>query len=160
MYSRRRRYHRDRDEPTYIIYPHILIRPGRTTCAYTYTHIDEKNYAALTHEHQAHVHTLAIFTHKRTRSPRFAARARSLSPSDSAFAYVYTAASPPPPPSPSPSSCIVYTRLNTAAARDHAYRVDLYTPDWPVARTREQPPACSARAPPIISVCENPSRTT
>jgi len=55
----------------------------------------------------------------------------------------------------------VRTRLDTAAAGRHAHPVDLYAPDWTAARTREQPPACSARAPPpIISARENPTRTT
>uniref|UniRef100_A0A2S2QGM5 Uncharacterized protein n=1 Tax=Sipha flava TaxID=143950 RepID=A0A2S2QGM5_9HEMI len=54
----------------------------------------------------------------------------------------------------------VRARLNTDAAGGHAYPVDLYASDWMATRTREQPPACSARAPPIISACENPTRTT
>lgn len=55
---------------------------------------------------------------------------------------------------------VVRARLNTDATGGHAYPVDLYASDWMAARTREQPPACSARAPPIISACENPMRTT
>lgn len=159
VYLRRRRSYRDRTNSVY------FKRPGRTTCAYTYityTHRRKKLRSAYARSNtRAHKY---FQLHTKGHGLRVLPRALIFPVPSTARLRVYsTASQPPPPSSPSSLSCRhrrVYTTQYGRRVIDHAYPVDLYTPDWPAARTREQPPACSARAPPIISVCENPTHTT